>query len=380
MNKVAILKSGIAKTGGLEKYTFKLAQGFAQKGSEVTILTTGPTDQINLSDPRIHIKSLGPIPKWSFWHLRQFDQYARQWIAENKPGIIFGMDRNTQQTHYRAGNGVHAEYLAKRAQQESFLKRLSFFINPLHRAILSYEKATYENPDLKVLFTNSNMVKAEVLNYYRIAPEKIQVVHNGVEWSQLASAYNNWEEEQVAIMRELGLDPSAFQFLFIGNGYARKGLPQLMEGLTKLKWNNFQLSVVGYDKNIAHYKHLAEALKLGDKVKFFGLRKDIYQFYQMADALVIPSLYDPFANVTVEALALGIFVVSSTTNGGHEVLTAETGVKIENPFDPDSIAHALQVALSHPKTPTRARQIRDSVKYLDFTHQIDKLVTAALNT
>ncbi len=53
-------------------------------------------------------------------------------------------------------------------------------------------------------------------------------------------------------------------------------------------------------------------------------------FYQLADALAIPSFYDPFANVTVEALAMGLFVVSSRSNGGFEILDPSKGIIIEN--------------------------------------------------
>ena len=65
---------------------------------------------------------------------------------------------------------------------------------------------------------------------------------------------------------------------------------------------------------------LAAKLNIQRRVTFFGPQKEIRPFYQFADALVIPSFYDPFANVTVEALAMGLFVVSSKSNGGHEIL------------------------------------------------------------
>ena len=88
--------------------------------------------------------------------------------------------------------------------------------------------------------------------------------------------------------------------------------------------------------------------------------------------------YDPFANVTVEALCMGVFVVSSKTNGGHEILQPENGTIIDSLHDPESIAAALEYAMAHPKTDLSARQIRESVKHLDFENQLSLLTEKVL--
>ena len=98
----------------------------------------------------------------------------------------------------------------------------------------------------------------------------------------------------------------------------------------------------------------------------------------MADALAIPSLYDPFANVTVEALAMGLFVVSSASNGGHEVLQPFSGMTIPEIHDPKAIRKGLETALAHPKTTTSASTIRASVAHLDFPKKLSELIDACL--
>jgi UDP-glucose:(heptosyl)LPS alpha-1,3-glucosyltransferase len=122
-----------------------------------------------------------------------------------------------------------------------------------------------------------------------------------------------------------------------------------------------------------------EKLQLTGKVGFFGKRTDCTRFYQMADALVIPSLYDPFANVTLEALALGVFVLSSKNNGGHEVLTAQNGATLSSLDDPELFAQLLTASMKHPKTLVQAQMIRESVKHLDFSHQLNALVDQCLS-
>ena len=373
MQKVVILKSNLFHRGGAEKYTFRLANDFTQKGCDVTILTTGEESYRDnslyiLKD--VKIINFGNLSSFGFLRIPEYDKKCIKWLKNHPTAdIVFGMDRNSFQTHYRACNGVHAAYLKRRTEWESTLKSISFRFNPLHQMILHYERRCYENPQLQKLFTNSKMVKQEVLENYKVDESKIEVLHNKVEWKEMEIDFAQWESKRFELFQKYQLNSGQFQFLFVGNGYRRKGLAPLLEGLSRFKEWDFQLSVVGKDKSqeIKAFQVLAMRLGLKEKVKFFGPRNDITSFYQLADALVIPSLYDPFANVTVEALAMGLFVISSKSNGGSEVLSSTNGAIIEDVFDPDAMVKALQEAFKHPKDSSQAQKIRNSVKHLDFS-------------
>ncbi|MBI3236926.1 MAG: glycosyltransferase family 4 protein, partial [Chlamydiales bacterium] len=221
-------------------------------------------------------------------------------------------------------------------------------------------------------------VKNQILNLYEIDPQKIEVVHNGVEWSLMQNDFDNWEERREKVLAEYHLDPQKYQLLFIGNNYRRKGLENLLKALSLVSQQTFQLLIIGKDKNVRYFRQMAEALQLSSSVRFLGQDPDIRKFYQMADALIIPSSYDPFANVTVEALAMGLYVISSSQNGGHEVLTPSSGSLIEPSHAPQNIALALEKALSYPKTPSSSVQIRNSVAHLDFPHQIHLIIHSTL--
>ncbi len=237
--------------------------------------------------------------------------------------------------------------------------------------ILALEKKGFEHPDLRVLFTNSQMVRQEIMQFYQADPSKIIAIHNGVEWQAMQEAFDRWESE-----RE---ETTAFQFLFAGHNFFRKGLDKLLHALALIKDEHFQLSVVGHDKNADFFKDLAAKLNLSQKVFFFGPQKEMARFYSVADCLVIPSLYDPFANVTVEALAMGLFVVSSKTNGGHEVLTPQNGVVVESLEDIAAFSQILKNVLQHRKTPASAQAIRHSVKHLDFSSQLRRMTELTLS-
>jgi UDP-glucose:(heptosyl)LPS alpha-1,3-glucosyltransferase len=83
---------------------------------------------------------------------------------------------------------------------------------------------------------------------------------------------------------------------------------------------NCRLRVVGRDQ-IKPYVRLARELGVEDVISFEGPSGKIQEAYRQADLLVFPSLYDPFANVCLEALACGLPVLTTTTNGSSEILT-----------------------------------------------------------
>lgn len=377
MTKIAILKSRVSRLGGAEKYAWRLAQAFRERQCQVTVLTTETPASFS-EDPLLKVVSHALKSKMSFRKVQEYDRFCLQELAREKIDIAFGLDRNSFQTHLRASNGVHAAYLKHRQETDSWFKRLSHAVNPLHRTLINIEKNSFENPQLEMLFTNSHMVRSEILEHYKTDPKKIRVIHNGVEWAEMADDFTQWQDKKMSIAQDFNLDPSFYHFLFIGHNYRRKGLEKLLYALSSLPTRDFHLSVVGQEKNTRYFIALAHKLNLTHQVRFFGKRTDIRTFYQLADALVIPSFYDPFANVTVEALAMGLFVVSSKTNGGHEILTSQNGTVIESLSSIDSLADSLKTALRHPKTKDSSLKIRESVRHLDFSHQLSLFTDAIL--
>lgn len=356
---VLILKRDFQALGGAEKMGRALAHALHARGDRVTVLTTGP---VSPSLPFETI-SMPQNPKTSWQTLRAFDRFAKKYHQALSPDITLGLDRNQVQTHLRAGSGVHRAYLNLRKQSEAAWKSVRHLINPLHRLLLQIEKTSFEHPALRTLFTNSHMVKKQILEHYRVDEHKIAVIHNGVEWHPWQPFFDAWPQSYQG---------RRFEFLFLGHNFERKGLVPLLQGLSLLPTREFHLSVVGHDKHLPRYERLASKLHLSQQVTFHGPQATITPFYQNADALVIPSYYDPFANVTVEALAMGLYVVSSKTNGGSEILTPETGTVIQDLTSAESVATALSQALQHPKTIESAIRRRQSVKHLDFSIQLSR--------
>lgn len=375
--RVVLFKQELQAKGGLEKATLRIADAFVKKGCDVSIVTATDVPACpSIADiTTVSFPLRGTLPHS---YLKNWDQICRNYIAKEPADIVLSFDRTTLQTHMRAGNGVHAAYLAQRSSQSSLLKKTSFFLNPLHRTLLRLEKEAFASPNLRRIIVNSTMVRDEAIDHYGVDPRLLHVIHNGVEWSELSSHFQQWPSLREDAASEIGSDPAAFHFLFAGHEYGRKGLEALLYGLSLLpEKDHIHLLVIGRDKNISSYRRLAQWLGL-PHVHFLGPRKDLYRFYALADACVVPSLYDPFANVTVEALAMGLFVVTSKHNGGCEVLDETRGAVIDDLSAPEAVAQSLRLALQHPKTEESARQIRYSIRHLDYPLHLERFTTACL--
>ncbi len=133
--------------------------------------------------------------------------------------------------------------------------------------------------------------------------------------------------------------------LFAGSGFTRKGLAYLLEAFGRLKEERAKLWVVGKGSP-RRYQILAQRLGVGQRVAFLGPAEEVVPFYQAADVLALPTLYDPCSNVVLEALACGCPAVTSAANGAAEfVAPGENGAVLADPGDPEGLARALEEVL-----------------------------------
>jgi glycosyltransferase involved in cell wall biosynthesis len=110
--------------------------------------------------------------------------------------------------------------------------------------------------------------------------------------------------------------------VFLGSGYYRKGLDRLLDVLPGLLQTRpeTRLLVVGDDADLPQWRARVHRRGLTTQVCFLGRRGDPEVCYGAGDLYVLPTRYDPFANATLEALATGLPVITTNTNGGCEVI------------------------------------------------------------
>jgi UDP-glucose:(heptosyl)LPS alpha-1,3-glucosyltransferase len=240
---------------------------------------------------------------------------------------------------FRAGDGVHAAWLAHRARVLGPLQSLSQRVSAYHRYVLSAEKAMFEHPALRAVICNSPMVAAEVSNYYGLPADKLPVIYNGVDTAvfhpSLAGEFRASTRAQAAIPQDAPL------LLFVGSGFERKGVPQLLRAFAAARTGEAHLVIVGADRKLQAMQALAASLGLARRVHFTGPLRDVRPWYGAADGFVLPTLYDPCPNAALEALACGLPIVTSTTCGAQAWVKADDNGWVVDALDRDALATRL---------------------------------------
>ena len=212
-------------------------------------------------------------------------------------------------------------------------------------SILFIEKRLFKSIRLKAVIANSIMVKDDVIKHYDLPEDKIHVIYNGVD-------IKLFNAKDLAVLREeyrktLGVEDGASIILFVGSGFERKGLSHVIEAVEKLKTKNIRtnLLVVGKGR-IEEYERLAKKLNVDKDIIFLGPKKDVRGYYAASDLFVLPTLYDPFSNATLEAMVCGLPVVTSKFNGASEVVAKEEmGCLVQDPSNPEEIANRIEEVL-----------------------------------
>lgn len=100
--------------------------------------------------------------------------------------------------------------------------------------------------------------------------------------------------------------------------------------------------MIGQDKEYKKYQQLAHQLNCHQRILFLGVQKDTLPFYQMADGLLLPTLYDPFPNVILEAMACGLPVITSDTCGGAEFIEQGLNGFVTDALDISAMIGAIE--------------------------------------
>jgi UDP-glucose:(heptosyl)LPS alpha-1,3-glucosyltransferase len=181
--------------------------------------------------------------------------------------------------------------------------------------------------------------RREIEALYGVPPSRLSVVYNGVDLERFHP--KNRAAHRGPTRALAGVPADAFAVLFVGSGFARKGLATAIEAFAAFSDRASRLVVLGKG-DAGEYRALAARLGVGERVTWLGARDDPERWYAAADIVVLPSRYEPFGNVHLEALAAGLPVVASTRAGGAETIKEGVNGAVVSPTDARAITSALE--------------------------------------
>ena len=315
--RLAIVRQKYRPDGGAERFISRALEALDDDSLDLNIITRSWQGE---PQPEWHLHICNP-KKWGrISRERGFALAARACWQREKFDIVQSHERIAGCDIFRAGDGVHRVWLAQRARIVSPVQKLLADLSPYHRYVMAAEEEMFRSPALKKIICNSLMVKNDIMRCFQVPEEKFAVIYNAIDAQRFQPATPAERQQARASLR---LPDEAKVFIYVGSGFERKGL---RASISALAATEAHLLVVGQDKQQARYLSHARALGCEKRVHFVGVQHNVIPYYHAADALILPTLYDPFPNVILEAMACGLPVITSDTCGGAEfIVNGEQG-------------------------------------------------------
>jgi UDP-glucose:(heptosyl)LPS alpha-1,3-glucosyltransferase len=278
---------------------------------------------------------------------------ATREIENGKYDITFGVGNTLKADILQPHGGVHWAWFWRslRAYENPILWMTRFFgriFSPKQWVSGWVENAPYHAKRLRTVIAISDMVKQDVMRWYRIPEERIQVVYNGVDIERFHPRNRQHRKE---IRGKHGIKDE-FVILFVSNNFRMKGLVFLIEALAVIKKVNgspFKLLVLGRDRRDS-YLGLARDVGIFSDVIFAGSTDEPEKYYGASDLLVHPTFYDACSLTVLEALASGLPVITTHSNGASGIITqGQEGLVISDPREDQTLAEKILFFLDREK-------------------------------
>lgn len=235
---------------------------------------------------------------------------------------------------------VHAAWWEGARERRTGWRRFLQGVNPFHRVVLRMEAELFGRRRYRRLIALTPRVRADLERFYGVEPSAVDVLPNGFSTKEFNVGLRRTFKR--LLRHKLGIPEDAWVVLFVANEWERKGLLPLMEAVARLRDRRVHLVAVG-NLPRAFLKGHAQKLGVAESVHVVGPSSGVQNWFGMADVFVLPTVYEAWGMVIVEALAAGLPVLTSRCAGAAEAVKETfSGLLLEDPRDVLEIAFGLE--------------------------------------
>lgn len=362
--RIAFVRRAYTPFGGAERFLDQAAGRFAERGGEVHLVCESWRSGAR---PGLTVHAVGSVPLGRTLSSVIFVRRAHEALRTIDPDVTVSFDRILKADIYRAGDGCHRAWLDRRGLRG----RLDARFSPFHRWILHVERRLYAGGGARLIVANSTLVSKEISRYYGTPAGRIVVLPNGVDLDRFHPELRlQWRS---GVRSGWGIGNDVPVFLFLGSGFERKGLAPLIEALGRGA-GGFLLAVAGKG-DPGPYRRAAKRLGIDGKIKWLGPVEDPERLLGAVDVFVLPTLYDPFSNACLEAMAAGVPVVTTRDNGAAEVVEeAGAGWVIDSAGDIDGLSRSIAASCDPSEREKRGRLAREAASRLSMDRFVEGMV------
>lgn len=339
--KIGIFRRRYSPHGGGERFAHQFLQSLASAGYDVHLFCEAWTD----IPAGVTLRRVPTLRGGSALRTLGYAVLAPNLARRVGVDLVHSFERTFRQDLYRAGEGCHRQWLALSRQHLRGPLRALDRVRPFHRVVLAIERRMCQKNAAKVLVVNSKMVENDFARHYPPLRAATALIRNGVDLKRfhpdVRSATRGTARES------LGLRTEQLVLVIVGSGFSRKGVPTAIRALGYLrrKAGLTPVLLIAGKGNQAPLRSLAEREGVEQQVRFLGIVEDTTPLYGAADVFVLPSVYDPASNATLEALGMGLPVITTRTNGSAEILEeGRSGWIVSGPSDFLALASLIEGA------------------------------------
>ena len=339
--EVAVVFPQLHRGGGIERVCWDLLEYLGPRHDTAFVGTAAPEGvpgEVRL------VAVPGPSDPGPWGMYRQRGRIGRA-VAGLAPGVTVTMGSVVPPGDVLWVPSVHRAWLeAARTIQMGRVTLPAWvrFAMPNHRALLAMESDYFRRSHPGHILCTSKREVADLERIYGVDPALTTVVPNPFDPARFNPGRRESGRQQARA--DLGVRDGELAMVLVANELHRKGLAQTLEALALTDDRRLHLHVIG-KSGLGPFQALIHRLGLEDRVSYHGPSRDVGWQLAAADLMVLPTQYEPFGLVIIEALASGVPVVTTRLAGASEaVRPGRTGLIQEDPYDIDELAGLLTTA------------------------------------
>lgn len=344
--KIALSFIGCHRKGGVERLLLESANFLARRGHNVHVYA-------NQFDPEVLHSNVTQHPVWaanrpSLLRLATYTRRCRSELSSSRAEVHGAFGVISPPGGIMNVQSVHRAWIEASQRLRKFSGRMRQICNPVHPLLLSLEKQYFGKRRYRKLTAPTEQVKQDLMRFYDVPEEDIVIVPNGFN----AESLNPIRADALRpeMRKKFGYRNDDFVIIFVANELERKGFGPLLRAFASLDDPRLHLLAVVGRVSTEAYQDTVRRMGLGKQVRFVGAQNDLAPYYAAADILALPTQYEAWGLVIVEALACGTRVLTSRLAGASvAVKEGVNGELVDDPVDEREIAAKLECLLHYPR-------------------------------
>jgi glycogen(starch) synthase len=332
--------------GGLARHVRKLAEGLADAGADVCVLTRGAGDT-PVEEERggvrvrrvLHTRAPRDLDAFLAWVDRMNDDLAargRELLDERSFDVVHGHDWLVAEAACALARAAGVPYVTTIHATEHGRHQGWVAEHPQSHI---HGVETWMAHAADHVIACSHYMRAHVADVFGLPDARIAVIPNGIDPGDLRPVGD------LARLRRRFAEPGERLVLLAGRLVYEKGFQDALDALRALtrRRDDVRFVVAGSGPHEAALREQAQRLGIAPRGAFLGWIGDdlLHSLYRVADVCIVPSIYEPFGLVALEAMASGCACLAADVGGLREVVPhRDAGLRFRA-RSPRSLSHWL---------------------------------------